>query len=127
MATRQTLTAKKPAAAAALADLGPYPFPKRSDFVSEWLCDWKARVAGNAAGVAKSWANEKVRAARLVKNGVRVRFDGKDTEYKSVAEAFRVLRLPFEKHIKFRLALKASRKEIFATPDGRLLVFTIAE
>lgn len=80
----------------------------------------KARAnarASNSVGVALSWRNPEVRAARLVRDGVSVSYKDENGneldagQYKSVAEAFRALRLPFEKHIKFRLALKASRRE----------------
>lgn len=72
-----------------------------------------AARASNSVGVALSWRNPEVRAARLTRDGVHVTdANGADAgTYKSVAEAFRALRLPFEKHIKFRLALKTSRKE----------------
>lgn len=76
----------------------------------------KARAAArasNSVGVALSWRNPEVRTARLTRDGVKVTdSEGNSFEFKSVAEAFRTLRLPFEKHIKFRLALKASRKEV---------------
>lgn len=87
-----------------------------SDDTEEAKAARKARAnarASNSVGVALSWRNPEVRAARLVRDGVTVTSsdDGLPVTYKSVAEAFRALRLPFEKHIKFRLALKASRLE----------------
>lgn len=80
----------------------------------------KARAAArasNSVGVALSWRDPEVRTARLTRDGVSVTVEGVTSVYKSVAEAFRANRLPFEKHIKFRLALKASRKEIFKHGD----------
>ncbi|MEX3930855.1 hypothetical protein AB4Y32_03380 [Paraburkholderia phymatum] len=135
MATRQTITKKSAAkniavVEAALADFGPYPFPKRSDFFFDFPrgVDFGVKgAAGNPAGVAASWSDEKVRAARLQKNGVKVTFNGETREFRSVKEAFREFRLPIEKHIKFRGVLKASKKEAFTSAKGEVYMFTLVE
>lgn len=69
--------------------------------------------ASNSAGVAASWADPEVAAARLTRDGVKVTFEGTAKEFKSVNEAFHDYRLPVSKHIRFRLKLKASGKETF--------------
>jgi hypothetical protein len=126
---RSTLTAKK-VATTEVVNLGPWKFPKRSDFHFDFPKRTDFGLAaldatkGNAEGVSRSWARPEVRAARLVKNGVKVTFDGTTTEFKSVAEAFRALRLPFEKHIKFRAVVKAKGAESFVHND-KMYIFTI--
>lgn len=82
--------------------------------------------SSNAAGVAASWADPEVLAARLQRNGTLVTVDGTTSEFKSVRAAFRAYRLPDSKHIRFRLALKASKKETFEN-DGKKYVFTLVE
>ena len=82
--------------------------------------------ASNAAGVAASWADPDVLAARLQRHGVSVKVDGATTEHRSVREAFRAYRLPDSKHIRFRLALKASGKETFEH-GGKKYAFTLVE
>jgi len=125
---RTTLTAKKPEAA--LVNLGPYPFPKRSDFIFDFPKRTDFGLAaldalkGNAEGVSRSWTNVKVREARMTKHGVRVTFDGAVTEHKSVAEAFRAFRLPMAKHIKFRLGLKAAGSAYFES-GGKMYSFAL--
>jgi hypothetical protein len=57
-----------------------------------------------AKAISKSWADPKVAAKRKERHGVRVA----GVEYKSVGDAFRQLRLPMEKHVKFRQDLKAN-------------------
>lgn len=54
--------------------------------------------------IKASWKNKKVAEARSQRNGVEVA--GK--QYKSVLAAFKELGLPVNKHIKFRLELKAN-------------------
>lgn len=81
--------------------------------------------ASNSAGVAASWLNADVRARRLIKDGVRVEgSDGFVGEFKSTKEAFITLRLPVEKHIKFRLNLKADKVNTIEK-DGVKYVFTL--
>ncbi|WP_250534380.1 hypothetical protein [Caballeronia sp. AZ10_KS36] len=133
MTARKTITAKKSTKAAAPAVAAAFRFPKRSDFFFDFprrtdfgLPALKLPKLGNSAGVAKSWANEKVRAARIQKHGVRVTFDGQTTEHRSVAEAFRALRLPFEKHIKFRLGLKAAGQSVFES-GGKMYAFALVQ
>ena len=93
---------------------------KEAEETEEAKAARKARAearASNSLGVALSWRDPEVRQARLTRDGVSVTVEGVTSVYKSVAEAFRAHRLPFEKHIKFRLALKASRKEVFKHGD----------
>lgn len=68
--------------------------------------------ASNSDGVAASWADSEVRGARLKRDGVEVKLDGKTVGvFKSTREAFRALRLPDNKHIRFRLKLKEAHRE----------------
>jgi hypothetical protein len=69
--------------------------------------------ASNSLGVALSWQDKEVRAARLTRDGVTVTVDGVTTEHQSTRAAFREYRLPDSVHIRFRLKLKASRDEVF--------------
>jgi len=78
----------------------------------------------NSEGVAASWTDNSVAAARLVRDGVRVEVDGKATSHKSCRDAFRAHKLPDSKHIRFRVKLKASRKEVFEH-DGKRYYFSI--
>jgi hypothetical protein len=80
----------------------------------------------NSAGVAASWSNPEVKAARTTKHGVTVKAGGKTTDHKSVAAAFRALNLPMAKHIQFRGKLKASGKEIFEH-NGVMHAFRLVE
>jgi hypothetical protein len=132
MTTITRKNAKKNATVPAAVVMEAVRFPKRSDF----FYDFPTRASmglpaldakkSNAAGVSQSWSNAKVREARTTKHGVKVSFDGKTTEYKSVAAAFRELRLPFEKHIKFRLGLKASGAAHFEN-GGKLYAFALVD
>lgn len=82
--------------------------------------------ASNSAGVAASWKNPEVVAARLTRDGVKVSVDGaKPTEHKSTRDAFRHYRLPDSKHIRFRMKLKAEGNQTFEH-NGKKYVFTIA-
>ena len=72
--------------------------------------------ATRSEAIAASWSNKKVKAARSIKNKVRV---GGEV-YRSVLEAFTRLKLDVKKHIKFRALLKAQNR---ATFEGH--VFTI--
>lgn len=66
------------------------------------------------ASISRSWLDKDVRAARSARHSVMVGEQGeKPTEYKSVADAFRQLRLPMEKHIKFRGVVKTDGKATF--------------
>lgn len=68
--------------------------------------------ASNSDGVAASWADNEVRASRLKRDGVSVEMDGQNLGvFKSTYEAFRALRLPNNKHIRFRLKLKESFRD----------------
>ncbi|WP_050456015.1 hypothetical protein [Candidatus Burkholderia verschuerenii] len=129
MASTTITRTKKAAAAPAIVMAAAWEkFPTRADFGIEPF-DFPAFTLpklGNAAGVSRSWANEATRLARVTKHGVKVTFDGQTKDYKSVAEAFRDLRLPFEKHIKFRGLVKASGKEAFSHKD-KLYLFALIE
>lgn len=73
-----------------------------------------------SAAISKSWASKATRAARSERTAVKVG----GTQYRSVAEAFRQLGLPMEKHVKFRGELKAAGK---ATFDGNKFTVVAAE
>lgn len=64
------------------------------------------------ASMSASWKDPEVRAARSARHGVSVHEQGDaantKADFKSVAEAFRQLRLPMSKHIKLRLEVKDS-------------------
>lgn len=88
--------------------------------------------AANSEGVAASWADGEVRAARLRRNSVSVELDGKNVGvFKSTYEAFRALRLPNNKHIRFRLRLKEAHRDNGGTAtfehNGKNYVFSITE
>jgi hypothetical protein len=135
---RKTLTASKQAAAT-IVNPTPWRFPKRADFHFDFprgvqfglpalsLPAFEIPKLGNSRGVAKSWTNAATRIARTTKNGVSVTFDGSTQTFRSVAEAFRTLRLEFSRHIRFRGVLKASKREAYATADGRVYMFEIIE
>lgn len=80
--------------------------------------------SSNAAGVSRSWTNESVKAARMHRDNVRVTVNGRESEHKSLRDAFRAYRLPDSKHIRFRQKLKASRVEMFEW-DGTPYLFTL--
>lgn len=85
----------------------------------------KAPASGsNSAGVAASWQNPDVAAARLTRDGVRVTFKGADSDFKSVREAFRAFRLMDSKHIRFRGILKANGTATY-TENGKDYLFAI--
>lgn len=68
--------------------------------------------ASNSEGVAASWADNEVRASRLKRDSVTVEMDGQNLGvFKSTYEAFRTLRLPNNKHIRFRLKLKEAFRD----------------
>lgn len=88
--------------------------------------------ASNSAGVAASWVDSEVRSARLKRDGVQVSLDGAVIAmYGSTREAFRALRLPDNKHIRFRLKLKESHRDNNETAtfehNGKKYVFAIIE
>lgn len=80
--------------------------------------------SSNSLGVALSWQNPDVAKARLIRDGVTVTFEGNTSAYRSTREAFRAFRLPDSVHIRFRLKLKASRKETFEY-KGNSYIFEI--
>ncbi|WP_334070673.1 hypothetical protein [Burkholderia ambifaria] len=70
--------------------------------------------APNRLGAAESWHDDGVREARMTREGVRVTMpDGFVRTFKSVADAFKGLRLPMSKHVRFRLKLKVERAATF--------------
>lgn len=73
----------------------------------------KGGRASNSAGVAASWAKPDVMAARLTRHGVAVTVGEDVREFKSTRDAFRALRLPDSKHIRFRMKLKAEGIQTF--------------
>jgi len=83
--------------------------------------------ASNSAGVARSWTDEKVRTARLTRDGVRVTHDGSSEDFKSTREAWNANRLPAGKHIRFRLKLKELRSLEYKTADGEVYLFEMVE
>lgn len=69
-----------------------------------------ASAGRNSEKISASWNDKKVRAARCQRSAVVV--DG--TEYRSVKAAFIALGLPVEKHIPFRMELKAASRAVKA-------------
>lgn len=68
--------------------------------------------ASNSDGVAASWLDGEVRTSRLKRDGVSVHSEGVHLGFfKSTYEAFRELRLPNNKHIRFRLKLKEAFRD----------------
>lgn len=79
------------------------------------------------ASISRSWLNAEVRAARSTRHAVMACLQGEQaSEFKSTAEAFRMLRLPMSKHIKFRGALKAKGKLNFEF-GNKTYVFKLAK
>ena len=75
-----------------------------------------AKSTSRANAIAATWKDPSIAKARAQRTCVRV-FDGFDqivAEYKSTAEAFRRLGLPMNKHIAFRMSLKAAGAKTFA-------------
>jgi hypothetical protein len=66
--------------------------------------------AFNSAGIAKTWTDRDIAAARLNRTSVEVTTvaTGEVRQFRSVRDAFRELNLPDSKHIRFRGLLKAS-------------------
>lgn len=88
--------------------------------------------ASNSDGVAASWVDSDIRAARLTRDAVAVELDGKPVgTFKSTRDAFRGLRLPDNKHIRFRLKLKEAHRDqgegaVFEH-NGKKYFFTIVQ
>lgn len=80
--------------------------------------------ASNAAGVAASWADPSVAAARLTRDGVSVTIGDDVQTFKSTRDAFRALRLMDSKHIRFRGILKANGTATY-TENGKEYHFAI--
>lgn len=80
--------------------------------------------ASNSAGVAASWADPTVAAARLVRDGVSVTIGDDVQTFKSTRDAFRALRLMDSKHIRFRGILKANKTATY-TENGKEYIFSI--
>lgn len=88
--------------------------------------------ASNSEGVAATWADAEVRKARLHRDGVEVKLDGKVIgQYKSTRDAFRANRLPDNKHIRFRLKLKEAHRKNGGSEtfehNGKKYVFSIVQ
>ncbi len=77
----------------------------------------KKVAASRSEATANSWANKRVAKDRSVKNKVTV--DGK--EYNSVLDAFKKLKLPVGKHIRFRGELKAAGNKVFEGHKFRIV------
>ncbi|WP_124607984.1 hypothetical protein [Burkholderia seminalis] len=81
--------------------------------------------SNNAEGVADSWTDDAVREARTTREEVSVTLpNGNVRRFKSVGIAFKELRLPMSKHIRFRLKLKQERAAAFEY-GGKPYAFTI--
>ncbi len=80
--------------------------------------------ASNAAGVAASWNDPAVAAARLTRDGVQVTIGDDVQTFKSTRDAFRALRLMDSKHIRFRGILKAAGRATY-TENGKEYEFAI--
>jgi hypothetical protein len=100
------------------------PKTKEKPDADEKKSTWTKGRASNAAGVAASWADPSVVAARLQRDGVAVTVDGVTTTHKSTREAFRQYRLPDSKHIRFRLKLKEAGTAVFEQ-GGKKYTFAI--
>lgn len=83
-----------------------------------------ASGASNAAGVAASWADPAVAAARLTRDGVSVTIGDDVQTFKSTRDAFRALRLMDSKHIRFRGILKENGTAVY-TENGKEYHFAI--
>jgi hypothetical protein len=84
------------------------------------------KKADKSEGVAESWADKDVAAARLTREGVEVtRPNGYVRTYKSVREAFVDCHLPLVKHIRFRLRLKEERDCAFVSNGGASYLFKL--
>lgn len=84
------------------------------------------RLASNSLGIAASWQDEGIKKARTTRNRVEVVYNGKREEHKSVRAAFTSYGLPDEKHIRFRMKLKASKAETFEH-NGEKFEFALVE
>ncbi|MBC8640187.1 hypothetical protein IAG25_25480 [Caballeronia sp. EK] len=107
-------------------DYAPWAWPRGEQFGLSALNlpKYYGPKAANSTGIALSWIDPEVKAARLTRNRVKVSNNGTVTEFKSVAEAFRALKLPFEKHIKFRSRVKAAAGEpVFFEHKGLTYAF----
>jgi len=99
--------AKKVESKKAMSDLA-----KQVASISRSSAKKKAEAAATVSrsdAVAASWDDPAVKAARSVKNKVKVN----GVEYRSVKAAFEALKLPLEKHIVFRGELKATGRKNF--------------
>lgn len=76
-----------------------------------------------SAGVKESWKDPSVHAKRVKRDNVSVVGVG---IYRSVREAFLKLKLPLNKHIKFRMELKDSGEKDFEF-EGRVLTFVLTQ
>ena len=77
--------------------------------------------AKQSAGTAKSWENQDVRAARMIRRGVLVtKPDGSSVSFGSVAKAFVELGLPLSKHYSLRKDLREieGQQIDFEYPEG---------
>jgi len=66
-----------------------------------------------SAHIKKTWDDVEIFRKRTLRNHVTVEFNGKVTEFKSVAVAFKFYNLPMHKHSRFRTALKLVGKKTY--------------
>jgi hypothetical protein len=93
--------------------------PKFEGVVPEGFDEHERR----SAGVKESWKDPSVHAKRVKRDNVSVVGVG---IYRSVREAFLKLKLPLNKHIKFRMELKEAGEKDFVDGD-RVLTFVLTQ
>lgn len=77
-----------------------------------------------STAIRKTWKNSDVAARRATRNTVLA----SGHEFRSTKQAFIELGLPLEKHIQFRMTLKAEGRVVFKVPGSRRRVtFTLAD
>lgn len=97
---------------------------KPAKTVTKTVTNKTGGYASNSAGVAASWCDPSVAAARLTRDGVSVTFGSDVRTFKSTREAFRAFRLMDSKHIRFRAILKAAKTATY-TENGKDYLFAI--
>lgn len=77
-----------------------------------------------SAGITESWKDDETHKRRTTRNRVTVEYNGKTEEFRSVREAFELLGLPMEPHIRFRGKLKREGTKVF-THNGETFMFRV--
>jgi len=72
-----------------------------------------AKSVTRSTSISESWNNAEIAAKRARRDNVEVN----GVQYRSVAQAFQKLNLPMEKHIQFRMELKASGASSIVSGD----------